>query len=260
METKVSRISSSITLDPTGDSSLRKQWKRLHVVVMGTILFLVSASNVVAQGRIVLNGAKINLTDNAFLVVANPAAEAITRNSGHIISEGETNNIKWNIGTTTGTYIIPWGYGDSEYIPLTFTKTAGVGSGYFLFSTYKTAWNNSALLPTGVTNINCACGFDNSTFETDRFWQINAQGYATKPSLSNVEFTYLDTENALPNTILESGLRVKRYNSTSNSWTDVYLSTSLNSTTNKLTVASVDVANLYGWWTLGTLNANRYWV
>jgi hypothetical protein len=260
METKISRISSSVTLDPTRYSSLRKQRKRLHVLVIGSILFLSSVCNVVAQGRVVLNGAKINLTGNAYLVVANPATNAITRNSGHIISEGQTNNIKWNIGTTTGTYVIPWGYGDAEYIPVTFTKTAGSGTGYFLFSTYKTAWNNSALLPTGVTNINCACGFDNSTFETDRFWQINAQGYTTKPSLTNVEFTYLDAENATPNTIMESGIRVKRYNSTSNSWTDVYLSNSLNSTTNKLTVASIDVANLYSWWTLGTLNGNRYWV
>lgn len=260
METKISRISSSVTLHPIRYSNFRRQWKRLYVVVIGSVLILLSANNIIAQGRLVLNGAKINLTGNAFLVVANPAANAITRNSGHIISEGETNNIKWNIGTTTGTYVVPWGYGDSEYIPLTFTKTAGAGTGYFLFSTYKTAWNNSALLPTGVTNINCSCGFDNSTFETDRFWQINAQGYTTKPSLTNVEFTYLDTENASPNTILESGLRVKRYNSTSNGWTDVYLSNSINSTTNKLTVASVDVANLYGWWTLGTLNANRYWV
>lgn len=259
MRTKISSISYSATLNPTRYFSFRKQFARLVIVVICSLLLL-SVGSLFAQGRIVLNGAKINLSAGAYLVIANPSANAITRNSGHIISEGEANNIKWNIGTTTGTYTLPWGYGNSEYIPLTFTKTAGSGSGYFLFSTYHTAWNNSALLPPGVTNINCVCGFDNSTFEADRFWQINAQSYTTKPALTNVTFTYLDAENTAPNTILESGLRVKRYNSTSNTWTDNYLSNSINTTTNTVTVPSIDVANLQAWWTLGSLNGNRYWV
>jgi hypothetical protein len=225
------------------------------------VCLLISISfKITGQGRLILNGGIVSIAQEAYLVIDNPAANAITRNSGHIISEGEKNSIKWNIGTTTGTYTIPWGYGSSDYVPLTFIKTAGTGSGHFLFSTYRTAWNNSALLPTGVTNMNCVCGFDNSTFETDRFWQINAVNYTAKPALTNVEFTYLDTENASLNTILESGLRVKRYNSVSNTWTDNYLSNSINTTTNKVTVPSIDVANLQAWWTLGTLNGNRYWV
>ena len=88
-----------------------------------------------AQSRIVLNGGIVTLNNAANLVVDNPATNAITRNSGYIISEGENNVVKWNIGTSTGTYIVPFGYGLSNYLPVTFTKTAGSGTGNFLFST-----------------------------------------------------------------------------------------------------------------------------
>jgi hypothetical protein len=210
--------------------------------------------------RLILNGATITINQDAYLVIDNPASDAITVNSGLIISEGENNNIKWNIGTTTGTYTIPWGYSGTS-IPLTFTKTAGTGSGYFLFSTYHTGWQNSAQLPTGVTNINGASGMDNSAFVSDRFWQMNAQSYSTKPTLSDVVFTYLEAENTVPdNTITESGLIAKRYNSGVTSWIDNILASTINTTNNTVTVTSVDVANFHDWWILGTTGANRYWV
>ncbi|MBA4053181.1 MAG: hypothetical protein C0490_00570, partial [Marivirga sp.] len=260
MRAKISGISYSVTLIPTRYSSLGMQLKRVGVVVTWSILFSIFVNNAFAQSRLILNGAIINIAEGASLVIENSASDAITRISGHIISEGQNNNIKWNIGTTTGTYTIPWGYGDSNYIPLTFTKAAGTGTGYFLFSTYHTDWNNSGQLPTGVTNINDVSATDHSTYESDRFWQINAQSYSVKPALSNLEFTYLDTENSTPNTILESNLIAKRYNSTLNSWTDNFPGSSLNTTTNKVTVTSVDAANLQAWWILGTLNGDRYWV
>src|SRR6185503_21308246 len=78
-----------------------------------------------AQTRLVLNnGGIVNINGGAYLVIDNPAADAIIVNSGFIISEGENNSVKWNIGTTTGIYTIPWGYSGTS-IPLTFTKTAG---------------------------------------------------------------------------------------------------------------------------------------
>ncbi len=213
-----------------------------------------------AQTRLVLNGGIINLSQGVTLVIDNPNADAIVRNSGHIISEGETSSIKWNIGTTTGTYIVPWGYGATNYIPVSFTKASGAGSGYFLFSTYHTLWNNVAQLPTGVSNINGSNGTDNSAFVSDRFWQVNAQDYSTKPALTNLQFTYLDSENNAPNTITESKLKAKRYNSTLNSWIDNILTGTVNTSSNIVTVSSVDAANLQTWWMLGTLNSDRYWV
>lgn len=236
------------------------QHSKIILILFWVAFNCLSSEIAFAQGRIILNGATINLNQGAYLVVDNPSSEAITRTSGHIISEGENNTIKWNIGTATGTYSIPFGVGGCDCVPLTFTKTAGTGSGYFLFSTYATGWNNSVQLPTGVTNINGGNGTDNSTFAGDRFWQINAQGYTVKPALSNLEFTYRDSDNASPNTITESLLRAKRYNTGLNSWVDNLLSSSVNTTTNQLRVAAVDASNLHAWWMLGTLSTNRYWV
>lgn len=212
------------------------------------------------QARLMLQGASIVIEQGAYLVVDNPAPEAITRNAGFIVSEGENNLIKWNMGMNTGTYTIPWGY-QSDYIPLTFTKTAGIGGGNFLFSTYHTGWQNSLQLPTGVANMNGASGTDNSVFAADRFWQINAQNYTTKPALSSLTFTYRDAEHsASGNTINESSLRANRFNSSLASWTDTILESTLNTVSNTVTVTSVDATNLQPWWVVGMLGTNLYWV
>src|SRR5258706_8335933 len=162
-------------------------------------LLSISTSEMIAQ--VVLNGGIINLSLGASLVITTPDPSGITRISlagGHIISEGQSNVIQWNMGTNTGAYTIPWGYGASNYIPLQFSKGAGSGSGNFVFSTYHTGWQNSSHLPAGVTNMNDASGTANSAFASDRFWQINAEGFGTKPDVTNVPFTYLDIENSDP--------------------------------------------------------------
>lgn len=252
-------ISFGNALAPERYIFLRQKLAMLRTTIVCSILFSVSVIQASSQARLVLNGAYVNLNQDVYLVIDNPSSNAITYNSGHIISEGENNRIKWNIGTTVGTYIIPWGYG-TNYIPLSFTKSAGSGSGHFVFSTYHTTWDNITQLPTGVTNINGSSGTDNSTYVSDRFWQISALSYGTKPSLTDLQFTYLDVENTAPNTIVEGNLRAKRYNSSLNSWTDNLLTNTINTTTNTLNVASVDDANLQSWWMLGTLNSDRYWV
>ncbi len=225
-------------------------------VMLGCCYF----NNGYSQTRVMLNGASIVIAQGAYLVIDNPASNAITRTTGYIVSEGQDNRIKWNIATTTGTYLVPWGY-SATYIPITFTKTAGTGSGNFLFSTYHTGWENSAELPTGVANMNGASGTDNSAFAADRFWQINAQNYTTKPALSSLIFTYLDVEHAVTgNTINENSIRANRFNSNLSSWTDNILESTLNTTGNTVTVTSVDATNLHAWWIVGMLGANLYWV
>jgi hypothetical protein len=227
--------------------------------MLGTLLLVSTLA--IGQGRLVLNGGVVNITKGANLVIANSASNAITRTSGYILSEGESNKVKWNIGTTTGTYTVPWGFGGT-YIPLTFTKAAGSGaSGNFVFSTYKTGWQNSAQLPTGVANMNGVAGLDFSNYVTDRFWQVNAQGYTTKPSLTNLVITYLDAEvTTTGNTITESSMKANRYNGSSSSWTDNILASTINTTNNTVTVTSVSANDLQPWWVVGTLGANRYWV
>lgn len=212
-------------------------------------LFLLGNA-VLGQARIIINGAKINIRNGATLVLANGASNALTRNSGHIISEGETNLVKWVVQNDTGTYTLPWGTGNTDYIPFVFTKTAGSGAGYYLFSTYATGWQNSLQLPVDITNFNHD-NQDNSAHVLDRFWQINAQEYAQKPDLSNMVFSYLETEHTAPdNSISEVGLKAQRWNSQTNEWGDLAPTGQVNTTDNTVTVASISAANAFEWWTL----------
>lgn len=230
-------------------------------VLLMMLLLLTDVRDLHAQARLILDGANITIAQGANLVVENSNANAITRNSGYIISEGENNVIKWYIGTSTGTYTIPWGY-SNDYIPVTFTPTAATGSGYFLFSTYHTTnWNNAASLPAGVTNFNGSAGSDHSAFAIDRFWQMNAVSYTTKPTLTSLTFTYRDTEHsASGNTIEEGALRPERWNNTLSTWTDFSSSPTINTTMNTVTISNLSDTDLFAWWTLSTSPVNRYWV
>lgn len=204
---------------------------------------------IAAQGRLVLNGGIITVSNGAFLVVDNPATNAITRNSGHIVSEGENNRIKWNIGTTVGSYNVPFGYSGS-YIPVSFTKTSGSGSGVMVFSTYHTSWKNSDHLPAGIPNMTGGIP-DHSPWAIDRFWQVSAQNYTSKPALSNLMFTYVDAEHqASGNNIIEPYLSAQQYNEADIGWGGVQPGGLINTTANTVTVASVPSTAFFKWWTL----------
>ncbi len=223
-----------------------------------------------AQARLVIdNGGIININGgtsgtSVYLVIGNSNPNAITRNvSGHIISEGEFNKIKWNIGTTAGTYTIPYGIGSTPYgvgantyIPNTMTTASAAGAtGSITFSTYPTpTWLNSAYKPTGVLHVNSYLGFDNSYSVIDRFWRIQAENYTTKPALSNMLFSYRDIEwSAASNIITEANLVAQRYNSTTDDWDDYLPGGSDNTVSNNVSGATAPnspTVQLYDWWTL----------
>ncbi|HEY3405470.1 MAG TPA: hypothetical protein VGK59_18935 [Ohtaekwangia sp.] len=238
---------------------MSKPVRKMRTIVL--IVCILAPFFTLAQGRLVLNGGKVNITNGAVLVVANSASNAITRTSGHIISEGQNNRIRWSIGTTTGTYSIPWGSGNSNYFPLSFTTSAAAGSGYFEFSTMPTAALNSTTLPTGITHFNGAAGEDMSLFAVDRFWKTDAQSYTTKPTLTNVVFTYQDAEFASPNTTtIENKLTARRWNNTSSTWTDYNTGGTVNTTNNTITIASLSGTNLYPWWTVAYPGTIFHWI
>lgn len=217
------------------------------------LVFLSCLSGVsYAQTRLVLDGAYITIGNGANMVVDNANTNAITRNSGHIISEAENSNVVWNVGVASGTYTIPFGFGTTDYIPLVLTKNAGTGAGNFTFATYKTStWQNSLNLPAGVPNVNNSSGSDNSANLIDRFWKINASGYTVKPDLTNLTFTYRDIEHSVAsNTITEVSLIPQRYNTTATDWGDFLPASTINTTTNEVTIASLSNTHLFPWWTL----------
>ncbi|MCC6584300.1 MAG: hypothetical protein IT271_11410, partial [Chitinophagales bacterium] len=169
--------------------------------ILHILLFIALVSDCLAQARLILNnGGIVNITNGAFMVIDNPATNAITRNtSGHIISEDEFNRVKWNIGTTAGSYVVPFGIGAAEYLPVSFTTSGAAGaSGNLTFAMYPVgSWQNTANLPAGVTNFINNYSADNSVFSMDRFWRIEPANYTTKPALSNLILTYRDIEHSV---------------------------------------------------------------
>lgn len=172
---------------------------------------------------IVLNGGTVGTP--VYIVVNQTNASGITTqgSGGNIISENEYNYVKWNIGTGTGSYTVPFttGVGGTEQkIPLTMLPTtAGIGSGDLLFSTYETDDNN---LPwaSGVTHFQSSSGnLDNKDWVVDRFWIIDAENYTTKPAVQ-LSFGFNDdaTEVGAPNLLSLTNLGAQRFNTSNNHW------------------------------------------
>jgi hypothetical protein len=186
-----------------------------------TILFTALFGNVFSQGRVVLNNDGFIVIDNsAFFVIDNGAANAITLtgSGGKIISEAEDDVIKWNVGTSTGVHIIPWATSvatGAVKIPLSISITAaGVGAGNILLSTHETTTDMNTPWQSGISNMcSSVTNLDGSLFVVDRFWQINANGYGTKPTV-NMTMGYNPAANEIAgtNTIVETNLEAQRFN------------------------------------------------
>jgi hypothetical protein len=236
---------------------MKFQIMRKKLVTFCTLALSLNSFLASAQARLVINGAYMNLSNNATLVIDNPNANAITRNSGHIISEGEYNAVKWNIGTNTGNYVVPFGYSNTDYLPTSFSPSGAVGSGSFLLSTYYGGnATNSSYLPFGISNYNYL-GIDHSTKGIDRFWQVNAMSYTTKPAINNLQLSYRDVEHSLaPNTIDESSLMAKRWNPDVSLWDDFSPFSAINTFSNTVTIPSLIPTQQHAWWTLMSVSAS----
>jgi hypothetical protein len=166
------------------------------------------------------------------------------------------NRVKWNIGTATGTYTIPFTKSVGNKIPFTvYISSGGVetgaGTGSILFSTYGTPTNNTPF-PTGVSNLNNSSNLDNSAKVIDRFWIIDAIGYNTKPT-ATFDFTYIENEWINPptgNSIIEANLGAQRFNSAIGTWWGYLPQGTINTALNTVTAVPVTPANFFRSWTL----------
>lgn len=209
------------------------------------------------QARLVINNDAFIVIDNsAFVVLDNGASNAITTlgTGGRIVSENENDRIKWNIGTSTGTYTIPYSTAAGVEFPMSVTiNVAGVGAGNITFSTYNgPTWDNNTYRPSDVTHMfDLATGtVNNSNHVIDRFWIVDALSYTTKPS-STLSFTYIDAEHLTPgNAIVEMNLGAQRFNNSSNIWGDYLPVGTINTATNVVNAIPATPANFFRSWTL----------
>ncbi len=155
------------------------------------------------------------------LTLENSAATAVIGGTAarYIISErtDHGSKVQWNIGTTTGAHLIPFGR-STGYLPFTFNLTAG-NAGNVTVSTYGTLADNQPLpsTPTLVTNLDGFLGLspDNSPATVDRFWQIDPTGPDPTATLT---FTYLASELPAAPFNLPLQMESQRYDDVLDAW------------------------------------------
>jgi len=214
-----------------------------------------------SQNRIVLNNNGYIVIDNsAYLVIDNSNTNAITTigAGGNIVSENETDVIKWEVGTTTGTYIIPWTTkpisqgGNGTKIPLSINKTtAGTGANSeFILSTWETATDFNTVIPSAVNNMNFNA-VDKSLYVADRFWHIDALSYTAKPDVTlSIAYDPAANEIAGSNTITETNLMAQRFNTTLAHWESYLLFGTNNAPADRVDNIVVTAANFFEDWIL----------
>ncbi|MBI5541604.1 MAG: T9SS type A sorting domain-containing protein [Bacteroidia bacterium] len=156
----------------------------------------------------VLNGAFIKLNNGSYanpvyLVINSGQSTAITRNSGHIISEKEGNYVQLNTADVNSNtdFVIPLGYSNTDYLPVTIHKNS-VGSGVghvnnaspIVVSTWGTPANNVDWA-NSVTNMIGLAGINELNSVIDRWWQVLA---GTNVS-ATFDVTYRGVENTTSN-------------------------------------------------------------
>ncbi len=215
-------------------------------------LLIGTINNAASQGIHLLNNSKIKITNGAYIVLNTSSTNGIkeTGTGGAIISEGEDNRVKWNVGTAIGVYSIPFRDNAGVDIPLTINKTTSgteITSGSFILSTFSTDAENS-VWPSDVTNLDGGSG-DNSYFTIDRFWIIDADDYSAKPDLT-LTIGYNTNEILSPNTINETSLQAQRFNSSTNSWSGYGPAGTANIVDKTVSSINVSGSELYRSWTL----------
>src|ERR1035437_7004505 len=139
------------------------------------------------NNALVLNGAYIML---------NGGTVGIVRNSGHIISEGDYNFVKWDMGAAAGSYQYPFGYSTTDYLPFTFNKTGG-NANLAMSTYYPTGGTNNTPLANTVTNMNPSGPVsDASNMVVDRWWRMQVENGTIAPT-ANLTFSYRGSENTI---------------------------------------------------------------
>jgi hypothetical protein len=200
--------------------------------------------NIFIRTNLILTTGELNLDNDhvtngggRILNVLNGAT--ISRVDGYIRSETEdgTGVVSWNI-TTTGSFVFPFGYNSTEYIPFTYQPTSG-SSGDVVMGTFHTAADNTPLPPT-VTHVRDLAGADNSGNTVDRFWRIAVPGSVT------VNMTFSST-NAERTGIANA--RAQLWEPVSQGW---FPPSGVQSNPTISTTLASGITALNSWWTLSS--------
>ena len=201
----------------------------------------VTLNNAITVDNILtLTQGMVNLNSNK-LTIANSTTSAIAFTAGYLLSE-QTNNaskVQWNIGSTTGSHVIPFATAGAVAIPLTLNLTSGT-IGNITTSTFPVGADNQPYptSPDSVHNMNSAGGIDNSANVVDRFWQIDRTG---STGILTVTFTYADAEVPANG---ETNLVAQRFSNAAG-WETPLSSQVFNATQNTVTTSGITALGVY---------------
>lgn len=169
------------------------------------------------NNALVLNGAVTVMNGGSsatpiYIVVNQNNPSGIVRNGGHIHSENQYNYVKWETGTNSGSYVIPFGVGGNlaDYIPFTFNKTTTNSTDIQMSTWFTNVPNFPKPAATNVGPVTNMLNFaDSVQYAIDRFWDIQAANNTT----GDLTFSYRGVENT---TINPTGnVRTQHWNGTS---------------------------------------------
>ena len=169
------------------------------------------------NNALILNGAVTVMNGGSaatpiYIVVNQNNPSGIVRNGGHIHSENQYNYVKWETGTTSGSYVIPFGVGGNlaDYIPFTFNKTTTNSTDIQMSTWFTNVPNFPKPAATNVGPVTNMLNFaDSVQYAIDRFWDIQAANNTT----GDLTFSYRGVENT---TINPTGnVRTQHWNGTS---------------------------------------------
>ena len=235
------------------------------------------------QAQLVLNNdVRMVIDGGAWVVVENPATTGIvslpspTTTGGAIISEGEYDQVRWQIAGNTGSYVMPFVTPGGVKMPLTYNVTAagtGGASRSVVFATYNYGgvalpWDNNSYRPSDVTHMNnyttgtgTTPGLTNeSGHVVDRFWIMDTKAtgfnYTTSPA-ATLTMVYARAEVTAGNTITTaSPVAPQRFNSGTNRWGDylppvgTFTQNSPSATQNTVSASAIPAAQWFRSWTL----------
>lgn len=203
-------------------------------------------NNSSSNGIVRLN-AIFNLNKRNF-ILNNKSVTALEHTGGYLFAETTPSegigSFQWQISNNIDTYTIPFGTGNgtSSDIPIIFqTSNGGSMDGGILFSTYPTIYTNTPY-PDYVTTLAPFLPLQTA----DRFWIIDGESYATKPT-SNLTLTYTQSDIENGNNIIESNIKPIFYNAAS--WS-IFSNFSNDASNNRTTILNIAPSSFAKNWTL----------
>ncbi|MDX1903653.1 MAG: T9SS type A sorting domain-containing protein [Thermonemataceae bacterium] len=171
-------------------------------------------SSIFVDNVLTLENGELNLNNNS-LGLDNSSLGAIVRNNTSFIrseTNSATNNsrICWNMGSTTGAFVFPFGVSVTEYIPVTFNKQTNASS-VICLSTRATLATDNTPWTTGVSNM---VGISGATAENDvidRWWDISSTVNPLPAPGADITFRYRGVENTIASSQTDN-LAVQHWN------------------------------------------------